>query len=260
MKPNDTQKGRMPMNRCENTEIISEFDFCDRPTFESMLGKSYRPRIYQSHGSVSRGICEVEICKTRFACTAYSIDGGNFAVGVAVNLKTGTPSLILTPGDRGEDQSKLAETIDFWENQNTNKVYCLHEKSCGAIVFTGDGENRRFLMIRMNLGHCGLPKGHVEKFETEEMAAIREIREETGVDAKLIPGFRQVVEYSISAKTRKTSVYFIGRFDGDEVRIQESEVQDYRLCGYEEARRFITHDNDRAIFDAAAAWLRENEI
>lgn len=242
------------MNR---TETTSPMDFNDRTTAESLLGVSYTPRIYQTHGSVARGICEISVSGVRIACTAYSISGGRFAQGMLVNRQDGSPSLILTDGDTGASQSQLAEAVDFWESANDNRVFCLHEKSCGAVVFTGDGEQRRYLMIKMNLGHCGLPKGHIEKFETEEIAAVREIREETGVEARLIPGFRETVEYPISAKTRKTSVYFIGRFDGGNVKIQESEIKSYRLCPYEEARRFITHDNDRAVFDSAVKWLNE---
>ena len=242
------------MNSPEKPALI---DFGDRLTAETLLGVSYSPRVYQTHDNVSRGICEIRVCGVNLACTAYSIDGGRFAQGVLVNRRNGSPSLILTNGDTRASQSELAEAVDYWESPNDNRIFCLHEKSCGAVVFTGDGEQRKYLMIRMNLGHCGLPKGHIEKFETEEMAAVREIREETGVDAKLIPGFRETVEYPISAKTRKMSVYFVGRFDGGDVRIQESEIKSYRLCPYAEAREFITHDNDRAVFDSAVAWLNE---
>ena len=153
-------------------------------------------------------------------------------------------------------QHDIAEAVDFWESDNSPKIYCLHEKSCGAVVYTGDGKDRRYLIIRMNLGHCGLPKGHIEKFETERETAIREIREETGVSVTLDPDFRRSVVYSLTPRTTKESVYFLGRFDGDDVKIQESEVSSYKLCSYEEARRYITYENDRTILDAAEERLK----
>ena len=112
----------------------------------------------------------------------------------------------------------------------------------------------------MNAGHCGLPKGHIEKFETEQDAAIREIREETGVAVRLIDGFREVVSYQVSTKTHKESVYFIGCFDGGDVVIQKSEICSYSLLPCLEARKVITHDNDRAVFENAVKWLAEHGI
>ena len=156
-------------------------------------------------------------------------------------------------------QYQVAEAVDYWESENSPKIYCLREKSCGAVVYTGDGTDRRYLIIRMNLGHCGLPKGHIEKFETERDTAMREVLEETGVKITLDPDFRKSVVYSLTARTTKESVYFLGRFEGEDVKIQEAEVSSYRLCSYEEARRYITYENDRAILDAAEELLSAAE-
>ena len=238
---------------------IAPPNFDDRLAAETLLGRVYDFRACNVYKNVTRGISEIAVGDLKLACAAYSIDGGRFVSGVLVDPVDGSPKLILTPGDTGSDQSELAAAVDFWESGNENHVYCLHEKSCGAVVFTGDGVSRRFLMIQMNLGHCGLPKGHVEKFESEQDAALREIREETGVTARIIPGFRGVVEYPISTKIRKQSVYFLARFDGDEVHIQESEIRGYRLCRYDEALDFITHSNDRAVFVDAVRALEQLE-
>ena len=59
------------------------------------------------------------------------------------------------------------------------------EKSCGIIVF----DNDKVLVVKHLDGHYGFPKGHVENNETEEETAIREVKEETNCDAKIIPGF-----------------------------------------------------------------------
>ncbi len=228
----------------------------DRPAAEAILGRRFHVRGYSSHGDVSRGIAHVEST----ALTAYVLRGGDTVVGVLSDTVSGAVSLVLAPAGEVLSQSDIAEAVDFWESGNTFKVWCLHEKSCGAVIFTDAGPERLYLMIRMNASHCGLPKGHVEKFETEKEAAVREIREETGVDVTLFDGFRETVEYPISAKTRKESVYFVGRFEGTDVKIQESEIVSYKLCPYEEARLYITHENDRAVFDAAVRWLGEHHI
>ena len=242
----------------------------ERSFAEMMLGNTYPVRIYARHENVLRGTVTVSDKDSFSVHTAYVIcdnySGNNVTdaktVGVMIDKVTSSVSLVLAVGEKAEytwSQHEIAEAVDYWENGKDMRILCLRERSCGAVVYTGDGENRRYLVIRMNLGHCGLPKGHIEKYETEEETAIREVKEETGVEITLVEGFRKSVEYSLSARTRKESVYFLGRFDGDDVKIQEAEVSSYRLCPYEEARRLITYENDRVILDEAEKLISEME-
>ena len=63
-----------------------------------------------------------------------------------------------------------------------------YEKSCGAIVFRKFHGNIELLLIKhANGGHWSFPKGHVEAGETEVETAIREIREETGIEVMIDP-------------------------------------------------------------------------
>lgn len=236
----------------------------ERAFAEGLLGKSYDVRVYQRHGNVARGTVAVSCDGGTSVHTAYVILSDEIsadtvsaaAVGVLICKKTESISLVLCcDAERIMSQHEIAEAVDFWESDNCPKIYCLHEKSCGAVVYTGDGKDRRYLIIRMNLGHCGLPKGHIEKFESERETAVREILEETGVSVTLDPDFRKSVVYSLTSRTTKESVYFLGRFDGGDVKIQEAEVSAYKLCSYEEARKYITYENDRMIIDAAQELL-----
>ncbi len=248
------------MNGENRRQIIQN----ERSFAEGMLGNEYDVRVYAKHGGVVRGTVAVAYKNAVNVHTAYVILAGDpsadsiraTAVGVLIDKKTDSISLVLCEVPSHDfSQHEIAEAVDFWEGENDLKIYCLHERSCGAVVYTGDGKERRYLIICMNLGHCGLPKGHIEKFETERETAIREVREETGVDIVLDPDFRKSVVYSLTSRTTKESVYFLGRFDGDTVKIQESEVSSYKLCSYEEARRHITYENDRTILDAAEVLL-----
>ena len=249
------------------TDSRRHIEQSERFKAENLLGNTYSVRVYTSRGRVSRGTVTM---RSKEGCssvhTAYvigkeqaligSIDA--FAVGVLINRENGMLSIVLCEASIADlewTQDKIAEAVDYWESDNSTKIYCLREKSCGAVVYTGDGKDRKYLIIRMNLGHCGLPKGHVEKYETERDTAIREVREETGVEITLDPDFRKSVSYYLTQRTTKESVYFLGRFDGDDVIIQEAEVSSYKLCSYEEARRLITYENDRAILDAAEELL-----
>ncbi len=243
----------------------------ERGFAESMLGNTYTVRVYARYKNTARGTVVINGKDGYSVHTAYimcaSEDIGptvsGVAVGILLDTASGTFSIALSEASAEDKlwmQYQIAEAVDYWENGNALKIYCLREKSCGAVVYTGDGAERKYLIIRMNLGHCGLPKGHIEKYETEEETAIREVMEETGVAIKLVDGFRKSVVYSLTARITKESVYFLGRFDGGDVKIQQSEVSSYRLCSYEQARRIITYENDRAILDAAEALLSERDV
>jgi len=53
----------------------------------------------------------------------------------------------------------------------------------GGVVFDALG---RVLLIRDRNGFWVFPKGHVDPGETPEEAAVREVREETGIEARIL--------------------------------------------------------------------------
>lgn len=239
----------------------------ERGFAESILGSKYTARVYSREGNIARGTVMIDNRGAYCVHNAYAISDGEIgtqfvgtAIGVIKDRESGSVSVVLaSDGERVWNQHDIAEALEYYIGEGNMKIFSLHEKSCGAVVFTEDGGERKYLIIRMNLGHCGLPKGHVEKYESEEETAIREVKEETGVEITLIEGFRTAVEYSLTARTKKESVYFLGRFVGDDIKIQEAEVSSYRLCPYEQARKLITYENDRTILDAAESLLRSRE-
>ncbi|MFB0918210.1 MAG: bis(5'-nucleosyl)-tetraphosphatase [Clostridiaceae bacterium] len=129
------------------------------------------------------------------------------------------------------------------------------EKSCGAVLLNDKNE---YLVLKHFGGHWDFPKGHVEPGETETETALREVFEETGLNAELIPGFREVISYNIRGKVDKDVVFFIGRIKADsgKVELQLSEVSEFKFLPYEEARKLITFDTNRSILDKADAFLK----
>lgn len=133
------------------------------------------------------------------------------------------------------------------------------EKSCGAVVYREkDSGKVKVLLIRhKNGGHWAFPKGHVEKEETEEETALREIREETGLKVKLDTGFRHTVTYSPKPEVMKDVVYFAARSGEKQVKAQEEEVTDIQWFKPQEALEIVTYDNDRRILEAFFEYLKK---
>ena len=98
------------------------------------------------------------------------------------------------------------------------------EKCCGCIVFNND----KVLLVFQRKSKCwSFPKGHVENNETEIETALREVKEETGIDVNIEASKRYELTYKINNSTNKNVVYFIARPLNANVKIQEK--RNFRL-------------------------------
>lgn len=132
----------------------------------------------------------------------------------------------------------------------------IYEKSCGAVICTGNAGRRLYLIELMQKGHQSLCKGHVEKDETERQTAEREIREETGLTVRFLDGFRETIEYSPYDGCRKTVVFFLAEADRTDVTVQEEEVREISWLPLEEALAALTFESDRETLRKADRFLR----
>ena len=138
-----------------------------------------------------------------------------------------------------------------------------NEKSCGVIIFTNQNNIRKYVIIR-GVGkyqdYYGFPKGHMKAGETERETAIREVKEETGLDVVLYDDFRTVDEHSLAREgrpnDRKTNVYFLAAYHGQEFVMQKSEVSGIVLMDYNEAMKCIQDEESQRELTEAEDYLR----
>ncbi|MCI8500960.1 MAG: NUDIX domain-containing protein [Oscillospiraceae bacterium] len=131
------------------------------------------------------------------------------------------------------------------------------EKSCGALVFRRFHGNTELLLIKhANGGHWSFPKGHVESGETEEETALREIKEETGIDVIIDPSFREVISYSPKKDTQKDVIYFIARAQNYDYTPQEEEISQIKWVEINRAHTILTYDNDKQLVNKAKQIIR----
>lgn len=134
-----------------------------------------------------------------------------------------------------------------------------HEKSCGAIVYYKGENNTELLLIKNRYGgHWSFPKGHVEGDETEIETALREVKEETGLDIELQEHFRQTVEYSPKPNVRKQVVYFLGESHTREYKRQDEEISRIIWTDIHKAYHMVTFKNDRDLIAMAVKRLKQN--
>ena len=133
-------------------------------------------------------------------------------------------------------------------------------KSCGFIVYKRVNNKKFYLVIRGLNGDFGFPKGHTEPGESEIETAIRELKEETGIEVKIIEGFRRQIEYELRniPNTIKQSVYFLGECTSDKIICQESEVSKARFFSYEDAIKILSFEKTKSILIDAEKFICSN--
>ncbi len=134
------------------------------------------------------------------------------------------------------------------------------EKSCGAIVTKIIDSKTKILLIKhTNGGHWAFPKGHVEKNETEEETALREIFEETGIVAELDTNFREVCSYSPKKNVIKDVVYFGAHVIDGKVSAQKGEVEEIKWLGKKKALELISFEADKKILVSYIDYLKQRK-
>ena len=106
------------------------------------------------------------------------------------------------------------------------------------------------LMIAMKSDRRSFPKGHIMPRETREAAAVREIREETGIQVNILPDF--CYQVASARKTDKRNVFFfLAEYVQGDLSAQEEEIDKTFWVPADEAADLISFANDRTMYQAA---------
>lgn len=134
------------------------------------------------------------------------------------------------------------------------------EFSAGAVVyFLNEKEQRlEYLVLHYGSSHWDFPKGKIEPGETSEQAALREIKEETGLGVNLDTSFEHRLFYKFKNRegelVSKQVSFYVALSNSKEVTISE-EHTGFKWLSYEEARQLLTYDNAVHLLDIAHAHI-----
>lgn len=182
------------------------------------------------------------------------------ATVIAVVSSKGKEQFVAAPENTVYYAPEIRSVIEKAEGRPPERVSCLYEKSCGAVVYRVEGRTVRFLVVKNKNGrHWGFPKGHMEYGESERQTALREVLEETGLKVEILPGFRETCEYCPYGRIRKQVVFFAAKSGGEEVVIQRSEIDRFKWARYEDACELFKYDNDIRVLQKAKKWIYRHE-
>lgn len=119
------------------------------------------------------------------------------------------------------------------------------EESAGVIPVHKD--SREILLVHHLAGHWGFPKGHLKTGENARRAALRELKEETGLAKVILEGKPIVEKYSFGkngVQIEKTVSYFVGMVDTKNVTMERKELQGVAWLPYTQALERLTFSKD----------------
>ena len=137
-------------------------------------------------------------------------------------------------------------------------------ESFGGVVLrqTGDGHEVALIRVRNLKGKdvWALPKGGAEPGETGEESALREVREETGLNAEIVEPLESITYWFLwppeQVRYKKTvHLYLMRALDGD-ISAHDDEVEEVRFVTLDEAARMATYRTDSQVLERVAEMAR----
>jgi 8-oxo-dGTP pyrophosphatase MutT (NUDIX family) len=129
------------------------------------------------------------------------------------------------------------------------------ETSAGGVVYRLLEGGALFLLIKDSYQNWGFPKGHLENGERAEDAAMREVREETGIDDLALRGRIETIDWYFRFRGQlihKVCHFYLMETSQATTNPQQAEgITACRWVSYDDARGAISYANARKVLGQA---------
>jgi len=136
------------------------------------------------------------------------------------------------------------------------------ETSAGGVVYRLHEGGALFLLIKDSYQNWGFPKGHLETGERAEEAAMREVREETGIDDLAMRGRIETIDWYFRFRGQlihKVCHFFLMETRESSTLPQRAEgITACRWSGYEDATSLVSYANARDVLRRAQEMILES--
>lgn len=215
-------------------------------------GAKRRRRRRRKRGSAEKVVQNVGAQKSETPGSTPSSAKGGKAAG------TGTTAAAPRSKKRkGSGRKKSAKS-----RRKAPSVPTKREISAGGVVYQRKGDEIEVVLAsrRTRRGQLawGLAKGGIEDDETMEEAAIREVREETGLLAEIEESLGETRYFYVweDVRIRKTVHFFLMRHTGGNVDDRDDEMEEIRWFPLERALKRAAYRGERDVLGRAAELLR----
>jgi 8-oxo-dGTP pyrophosphatase MutT (NUDIX family) len=130
--------------------------------------------------------------------------------------------------------------------------------SAGGVVHRSVGGNHEIVILHRRAPVLwALPKGTPDSGETLEETALRETREETGLEVEIESPIASIRYFFVRGSTRfhKTVHFFLMQPIGGALDLHDREFDEVRWASIPEALALLTHATERSVVERAARLI-----
>jgi 8-oxo-dGTP pyrophosphatase MutT (NUDIX family) len=143
-----------------------------------------------------------------------------------------------------------------------NRAAARDETSAGGVVFRVEDGQPLYLLIRDSYQNWGFPKGHLESGEAPEVAATREVAEETGVLALSVRGTIDTIDWFFRFRGQlihKVCHFYLMETTESSTQPQHAEgITACKWTRFDEAELLISYPNAREVLRRARAMVLDS--
>ena len=149
------------------------------------------------------------------------------------------------------------------EFEQREKILTLDQVSAGGVAFRWhDSESKVVIVSVKPKLRWQLPKGIVDPGESPEITAVRELREEAGIETELldlidtIEYWYRAVRYGKPVRFHKFVHFYLLEYRGGDIADHDHEVEEARWIEIEEAQKLLAFKNEQKVVSQAYAMLQ----
>jgi 8-oxo-dGTP diphosphatase len=144
------------------------------------------------------------------------------------------------------------------------QVVTKDQVSAGGVAFRRVGSKVEVAIVSVKPSlRWQLPKGIVDPGETTELTAIREVREEAGIETELIDLIETVqywyqrVQYGKRIRYHKYVHFYLLQYRAGDVADHDHEIAESRWVGFDEALEMLAFQSERNVVEKARARIEK---
>jgi 8-oxo-dGTP pyrophosphatase MutT (NUDIX family) len=136
--------------------------------------------------------------------------------------------------------------------------------SAGGVVIRTGEQGPEVVMVRPRGRQdvWGLPKGTLEPDESAAQTAVREVREETGIEAEIVQPLEAITYWFVwapdRARIKKTVHFFLMRMLSGDIADHDDEIDEVVFVPLDKAPKKASYSSERKVLrraaEAVAGW------
>jgi 8-oxo-dGTP pyrophosphatase MutT (NUDIX family) len=153
------------------------------------------------------------------------------------------------------------------KNENSDKspkLSTVEQISAGGVAFRCNGDATEIAIISAKPSlRWQLPKGIIDAGETPEIAALREVREEAGIETELLSKI-EIIEYWYVGDNRGERVrfhklvhFFLLKYTAGDVADHDHEVGEARWVEARAAAEMLAFKSEKDVVEKAIEAIKE---